>query len=156
MLASRLRDDRRIPLVKAAIDSSVQSNGGTPMPDEKTHTLQASHLRETALSRWENEGGAGSDGGQNRAGLSQAPDDPPPLTNAELAQLHIRVIALEGLVTALLAEASDSQLELVRDMAAYITPRPGFTDHPLTIRAAAQMVDLAERAGRFRAGAAAC
>jgi hypothetical protein len=124
------------------------------MPEEKALALQASQFRERALSRWENEGGAGIDGGQNRAGYSPAPDDPPPLSNAELAQLHIRVIALEGLVTALLAEATASQLELVREMAAYITPRPGFTDHPITIRAAAQMVDLVERAGRFRGGAA--
>ena len=36
-------------------------------------------------------------------------------------------------------------------MAAYISPRPGFTDHPLTIRAATQMIDLVERADRFRA-----
>lgn len=139
--------------MKAGIDSGAQSNAGTPVPDEKTLALRAAQLREWALSRWENEGGAGSDGGQNRAGPCQAPGDPPPLTNAELAQLHIRVIALEGLVTALLADASDSQLERVRNMAAYITPRPGFTDHPLTIRAAAQMVDLAERASRFQAGA---
>lgn len=124
------------------------------MSNANTLALQASQLREKALSRWENEGGAGVDSGQGRAGPFQVPPYPPPLTNAELAQLHIRVIALEGLVTALLADASDSQLDLVRDMAAYITPRPGFTDHPMTIRAAAQMVDLVERAGRFRGSAA--
>jgi hypothetical protein len=74
----------------------------------------------------------------------------PELTNAELVQLRIRVIALENLVIALLAEASDRQLELAREMAAYISPRPGFTQHPLTIHAAAHMVDLVERAGQFR------
>jgi hypothetical protein len=72
------------------------------------------------------------------------------LTNAELVQLRIRVIALENLVIALLAEASDRQLDLVREMAAYISPRPGYTHHPLTIHAAIQMIDLVERAGRFR------
>jgi hypothetical protein len=72
------------------------------------------------------------------------------LTNAELVQLRIRVIALENLVITLLAEASDRQLALAREMAAYISPRPGFTHHPLTIHAAAQMIDLVERAGRFR------
>lgn len=76
------------------------------------------------------------------------PADVPPLTNAELSQLHIRVIALEGLMTALLSEASDRQLEMAREMAAYISPRPGFTHHPLTIRAATQMIDLIERASR--------
>jgi hypothetical protein len=74
----------------------------------------------------------------------------PELTNAELVQLRIRVIALENLVITLLAEASDRQLDLVREMAAYTSPRPGFTHHPLTIHAATQMINLVERAGRFR------
>lgn len=125
------------------------------MADESLHGLDAAQLRERALSRWENEGGTGITGRQNPAGEPPGSGDVPPLTNAELSQLHIRVIALEGLVTALLADASDRQLELARGMAAYITPRPGFIDHPLTIRAATQMVDLVERAGRFRTGAAA-
>lgn len=51
---------------------------------------------------------------------------------------------------ALLAEAADQQLDLVREMAAYISPRPGFTRHPLTIHAAAQMLHLVERASHFR------
>ena len=62
----------------------------------------------------------------------------------------MRVIALENLVIALLAEASERQLDRAREVAAYISPRPGFTHHPLTIHAAAQMVDLVERAGHFR------
>jgi hypothetical protein len=74
----------------------------------------------------------------------------PQLTNAELVQLRIRVIALENLVVALLAEASDRQLDLAREMAGYISPRPGFTHHPLTIHAAVQMINLVERADRFR------
>jgi len=71
------------------------------------------------------------------------------LTNTELVHLRVRVIALENLVIALLAQASDRQLELVREMAAYISPRPGFTQHPLTVHAAAQMIHIVERAGRF-------
>jgi hypothetical protein len=74
----------------------------------------------------------------------------PRLTNVELVQLRIRLIALENLVIALLAESSDRQLELVREMAAYISPRSGSAHHPLTIQAAGQMVDLVERAGHFR------
>jgi hypothetical protein len=65
-------------------------------------------------------------------------------------QLRIRVIALENLVIALLAEASDRQIELAREMAAYISPRPGFSHHPLTIHAAAQMIDLIQRARDLR------
>ena len=73
-----------------------------------------------------------------------------PLTDAELRQLHVRVISLENLVISLLVDASDRQLTLVREMAAYILPRPGFTAHPLTVDAAAQMISLVERADRFR------
>jgi len=36
-------------------------------------------------------------------------------------------------------------------MAAFILPRSCFTDHPLTIHAAGQMIDLVDRAGHFRA-----
>ena len=73
-----------------------------------------------------------------------------PLANAELVQLQMRVIALENLVVALLAQGSVEQLQLVRDMAVYIAPRAGFTPHPLTIHAAAQMVHFVERAEHFR------
>ena len=73
-----------------------------------------------------------------------------PLTDAELRQLQVRVIALENLVISLLADASDRQLTLAREMVAFILPRPGFTAHPLTVDAAAQMISLVERAGRFR------
>jgi hypothetical protein len=62
--------------------------------------------------------------------------------------LHIRVIALENLVIFLLAAASDQQLELAREMAPYISPRPGFTPHPLTTHAVVDMIDLLERASR--------
>lgn len=74
--------------------------------------------------------------------------DAPILTNAELVQLRIRVIALENLVISLLARATDEQLELVRAMATYISPRPGFAHH-LTIRAANHMLNLVERSSHF-------
>lgn len=77
-----------------------------------------------------------------------APEDFP-LTNAELMQLRIRVIALENLVIALLAVASDRQLTLARDMATYISPRAGFTQHPITLRAADGMLSLVDRADRY-------
>ncbi|WP_426139146.1 hypothetical protein [Pseudomonas sp. DWP3-1-2] len=75
---------------------------------------------------------------------------PPEMTNAELVHLRVRVIALENLVIALLAEGSERQLAVAREMAAYISPRPGFTQHPLTLHAAAQMTHSVERAERFR------
>jgi hypothetical protein len=70
-------------------------------------------------------------------------------TNAELALIRIRVIALENLVIALLAGASDRQLQAAREMAKYISPRPGFTLHPLTSQAAVHMIELVDRAERF-------
>ena len=122
-----------------------------PMPDEKHGAPESPQPRQKALSRWDNEGGA-SDQRPQPGSISGKgePTDIPQLTNAELVQLRVRVIALENLVIALLAEASDRQIELAREMAAYISPRPGFTHHPLTIRAASHMIDLVERAGQFR------
>jgi hypothetical protein len=111
------------------------------MPDREPDFQDRAYLRRMALSRWENEGGALR---------GQAPPDAPPLTNAELVQLQVRVIALENLVITLLTSASDRQLQLARDMTAYISPRPGFTPHRLTLHAAAEMLSLVERAGHFR------
>lgn len=71
-------------------------------------------------------------------------------TATECAQLRIRVIALENLVIALLAQAAERQLALVREMATHISPRPGFTAHRLTLHAADEMRSLVGRASRFR------
>ena len=120
------------------------------MPDRKPDLLDASQQYQLALSRWDNEGGAGPHRPQEGLVSGEVQPEVPQLTNAELVQLQIRVIALENLVITLLAEASDRQLDLAREMAAYISPRPGFTQHPLTIHAAAQMIDLVQRAGHFR------
>ncbi|WP_460124223.1 hypothetical protein [Pseudomonas sp. S2_C03] len=75
---------------------------------------------------------------------------PPALTNAELVHLRVRVIALENLVIALLAEGSERQRAIAREMADFISPRSGFTQHPLTIHAADHMTHSVERAERFR------
>ena len=71
------------------------------------------------------------------------------LTNAELVQLQIRVIALEQLVIVLLSEATDRQKAMALELASAISPRPGFTPHRLTIHAAAQMNHLSGRASLF-------
>jgi hypothetical protein len=109
-------------------------------------------LRKRALSRWDNEGGAEPSGPQAASPAMEGETPMPQSGPAGIAFLHVRVIALENLLIALLATASDRQLELAREMAAYITPRPGFTHHALTTQAAAHMVDLVERASRFREG----
>ena len=120
------------------------------MPRENSDTSSDWNQRQRALSRWDNEGGAGPDGPATNSALDAERIAIPDLTNAELVTLRIRVIALENLMISLLATASGEQLWLAREMASYISPRPGFTQHPLTIHAAAHMVDLAERAIHFR------
>jgi hypothetical protein len=120
------------------------------MPDKKPDSAASSRQRQMALSRWDNEGGAGPRGPQGESVAAGTQPEIPALTNAELVQLRIRVIALENLLIALLADASERQLDLAREMAAYISPRPGSTHHPLTVHAAAQMIDFVERARNFR------
>ena len=112
------------------------------MPDPDP-LLDPTELCQRALSRWDNEGGAGTTAHGMHA-------DVPNMTNAELVQLRIRVIALENMMIAVLAEGSDRQLRVAREMADYISPRPGFTHHPLTIQAADHMADLVGRAVHFR------
>lgn len=105
-----------------------------------------------ALARWDNEGGSLPGIHTETSSLDEQHGVVPDLTNAELVALRVRVIALENLMISLLATASDHQLELAREMADYISPRPGFTHHPLTLHAAAHMNDLVERSSRFRRG----
>lgn len=71
----------------------------------------------------------------------------------ECAQLRIRIVALENLVIALLAQAPERQLMLAREMAQHISPREGFTQHRLTLHAADEMRSLVDRAARFRSTA---
>ena len=105
--------------------------------------------RQRALSRWDNEGGAGPLGPHLVSALSNDRSPHPKMTEAELRAIHVRVIALENLVVAMLAAGSRQQKELAAEMAHYISPRPGSKRHPLTIQAAAHMVDLVQRASRF-------
>lgn len=109
--------------------------------------------RRSALSSWDNEGGAEPGHAMQNAVAGDEPPATVPADCVELAQLHMRVIALEHLVITLLAQASDEQRDFARRMAACITPRPGFTQHPLTIQAAAQMIHLVHRGSHFRSAA---
>jgi hypothetical protein len=120
------------------------------MSELKSESLVPSQQYQMALSRWDNDGGAGPCGPRGGQLYAETQSEVPALTDAELVQLRVRVIALENLVISLLAEASDRQLDLAREMAAFISPRPGFTHHPLTIHAATQMINLVDRAGHFR------
>ena len=117
------------------------------MAHQSTDAVDDSILRRRALSRWDNEGGAASAGSDLDAAAGASLLES---TNVELVALRVRVIALENMMLALLACASDQQLDLAREIAAYIVPRPGFTQHPLTVRGAAHMIDLIERSTHFR------
>jgi hypothetical protein len=118
------------------------------MADRESDFSERVRLLERACSRWDNEGGAGAGGREHPA--STEASDAPPLLNAELVQLQVRVIALENLMTVLLSNSSERQLNLTREMAAYISPRPGYTPHRLTVHAAARMISLAESANHLR------
>lgn len=79
---------------------------------------------------------------------NKAPDTP---SAAEWEQLHVRVIALENLLISLLSQCSARQLDEAREMAAYISPRLGRSNHPLTLRAAAEIRHLVDRAHHIQA-----
>ena len=75
------------------------------MTQRKPDVLEPAQMRLRALSRWDNEGGAIPRGIEGALILGDAQSEVPQLTNAELVQLRIRVIALENVVIALLATA---------------------------------------------------
>src|SRR5260370_10803998 len=80
-------------------------SGSRLMPDKKPDSSASSRQRQMALSRWDNEGGAGPGGPQRGSASPEAQAEIPALTNAELVQLRIPGIALENLVIALLPDA---------------------------------------------------
>ena len=67
-----------------------------------------------ALSRWEDEGGALPCGPQEALAADCEKWDIPPLSDAEIIQLRIRVIALENMVLGLLSKASAAELRRLR------------------------------------------
>ena len=103
-------------------------------------------MHERAIGRWENEGGS-------RAS-STHPEEPPTIIgvvgDAEEVNIRVHLIALENIVVALLAHGPESHLELVREMARYISPRSGTTHHRLTVEAARNMLAIVDRAGSYR------
>ncbi len=102
-------------------------------------------IHRRAIGRWETEGG--SLDGLHEEHVSTVAGE---IGDAEDGNIKVRLIALENLVVALLAEAPESQSELVREMARFISPRPGMTPHRLTIEAARNMLALVERAAHYR------
>lgn len=121
------------------------------MSESANKDAVAAQRRRLAISQWDTEGGAGPCGPQESTARGSHAPAIPELTNTELVQLRIRVIALENLVIALLSDASALQLSAGHEMAELISPRTDAHPHPLTIQAAAQMEHLLERAGHFTA-----
>ncbi|MEA2808759.1 MAG: hypothetical protein QOJ17_2900, partial [Rhodospirillaceae bacterium] len=54
------------------------------MPDKEPDSTASSRQRQMALSRWDNEGGAGPSGPQGGSASAEAQSATPALTNAEL------------------------------------------------------------------------
>ncbi len=102
-------------------------------------------IHSRAVGRWENESGTPA---AIHQGFQYLPAGE--TGTVEDGHLRVRLIVLENIVVALLAGAPQSQSDLVREMAAYISPRPGTTRHSMTIEAAHQMLALAERAERYK------
>jgi len=113
----------------------------TPAPEA------AAEARQAALSRWDNEGGAMP---PSRPVANALRAKTPPVATADLIQLRVRVIAIENVVIALLAQTPESAVARVRALASAIQPRPGHKPHPLTLHAAEHMLQLVERAARFK------
>ncbi|MEO5613171.1 MAG: hypothetical protein ABIT68_10585 [Sphingomicrobium sp.] len=103
-------------------------------------------IHRRAIGRWETEGGSLDGSLHHEHGATVAGE----IGDAEDGNIKVRLIALENLVVALLAEAPESQSELVREMARFISPRPGMTPHRLTTEAARNMLALVERAAHYR------
>jgi hypothetical protein len=112
------------------------------MADDRQNTEQAAQ-RVGILSKWDDEDGA-------QAPPALRPETIPELTNTELVQLRIRVIALENLMISMLSRASDEQLEAATELASCIRPRSASTPHPLTISAADHMNNILHRARHLR------
>ena len=88
--------------------------------NEKFDAARAETYRR-AIGRWENEGGFAEGWSHPKQAATVAGE----IGDAEDRNIRVRLIALENLVVALLAEAPESQSERVREMARYILPRPG-------------------------------
>ncbi len=99
-----------------------------------------------ALSRWDNEGGAGDDGPQ----VDTAIDLPTTALEREVVALRIRVIALENIAVALLAAGSAGQQQVAQGMVRELAPEAG-AQQPITAHAAAHMCDLIDHASSIRA-----
>lgn len=104
-----------------------------------------------ALSQWDGEGGSDHVTGRFvPPACTCRPESVNPYATAEYTHLRGRLVALERLVMALLAQRSDGELRLARLAAADVLSRPGFTKHPVPLQAHRQIVHLLARSRHLR------
>ena len=116
------------------------------MPTEIDKLPGRAAMQASAIGQRENEGGPEHASPHSETASTVAGE----IGDAEEGNIRIRLIALENLVVALLAGASETQHGSIREMARYILPREGKAHHRLTIEAARNMVALVERADQFK------
>ena len=113
--------------------------------------LRREEIHRRVIGRWENEGGSVRAWHRDEMHVQANPATVAgEVGDAEAANIRVRLIALENIIVALLANASEDRLELIREMAEFISPRPGMTPHRLTIEAARNMLAIVERAEHYR------
>ena len=116
--------------------------------DDRRPSRAEIHRR--AIGRWENEGGAVFAWQHEGRAPEQHATVAGEIGDAETGNIRVRLIAVENILVALLADAPDDRLELIREMAEFISPRPGMTPHRLNIEAARNMLAIVERAEHYR------
>lgn len=117
------------------------------MPEEEVDiSAVRSEMHRQAIGRWENEGGSLPGRRSPHVEATVVGN----IGDAEAVNLRVRLIALENIVVALLAGAPESQTDLVREMAQYISPRPGASPHRLTVEAARNMEAIVDRATHYK------
>jgi hypothetical protein len=105
------------------------------------------------IGRWENEGGAATHWEHEAQSVSDPTTVVGEIGDAQEVNIRVRLIAIENIIVALLANAPGDRLELIKEMAEFISPRPGMTPHRLTIEAARNMLAIVERAEQYRRSA---
>lgn len=100
-----------------------------------------------AFSIWESEGGGHTQWMQSQ---SAPHSDVPQPIDTEVEHFRIQMIAMKNLLITMLAHASERQLELGDQMAAFISARPGFIHHPRTVAAVTPTTHPVHRARYFQ------
>ena len=107
--------------------------------------------RQLAVSRWDDEGGTGPDVAKELKSRRQTIRCLSAHRYGNCAIARARH-TLENLAIALLAYNSNHAQLTACEMVDYILPKPGATQHWLTIYAASHMIGLLERSKHFQIG----